>query len=213
MVTSDNRDSVALSEALGVLIHDLTNLALDAGLTIQEIFQLIRENSAFVALQRLKRNDELQSNSRVAITTGLSRAEVAKFFDPKTNTAKRIPRLPIRKLITTWTSSKMFVSAGSVPKILPIYGRGSSFEGLVRATNKGVPVRAMLDQLIYAKSAKILVGQRVQLVPPLPAYADVALVREFLSMTRSKANLTQSEVTSIKSTRKNLKRKKPKPKR
>lgn len=200
------RNSAAKSKSISRIIQALTDEVLDTGLTIQEICQLVRESSVLVALQRLSGNDQHLSNTRIAVATGLSRAEVARILSLKLSGINWISRHPIRKLVAAWRLDGRFKSARGEPKTLPIYGKRSSFESLVTASNRGIPVRAMLDELIHIKVAKVLPGQRVQLVAPLPTFGDLTLIREVMAASRSKTKRTNGMQTSIQSARKNLKR-------
>jgi hypothetical protein len=199
------RNSAAKSKSIGRSIQALTDEVLDTGLTIQEICQLVRESSVLVALQRLSGNDQHLSKTRIAVATGLSRAEVARILSLK-NSIDWISRHPIRKIVAAWRFDGRFKSARGEPKTLPIYGKRSSFESLVTVSNRGIPVRAMLDELVHIKVAKVLPGQRVRLVAPLPVFGDLTLIREVMAASRSKTKRTNGMRTSIQSARKNLKR-------
>jgi hypothetical protein len=200
------RDSVAMSKSIGRVIQALTDEVLDTGVTIQEICQLVRENSVLVALQRLSGNDQHLSKTRIAVATGLSRAEVARILSLKLSSINWISRHPIRKLVAAWRFDGRFRSAKGQPKTLPIYGKRSSFESLVTVSNRGIPVRAMLDELVHIGVAKVLPGQRVQLMAPLPAFGNLPLIREVMAVSRSRTKRTNGMRTSIQSARKNLKR-------
>jgi hypothetical protein len=200
------RKSAAMSKSIACVIQALTDEVLDTGLTIQEVCQLVRENSVLVALQRVSGDDQRLSKTRLAVATGLSRAEVARILSLNLGSSRWISKHPIRKLISAWRFDRRFSSARTEPKTLPIYGKRSSFESLVGESNRGTPVRAMLDELVHIKVAKVLPGQRVQLMAPLPPFGDLTLIRELMTATRSKSKGTNGTRTSIQSARKNLKR-------
>lgn len=200
------RNSAAMSKSIGRVIQALTDEVLDTGLAIQEICQLVRENSVLVALRRLSGNDQHLSKTRLAVATGLSRAEVARILSLKLTSSDWISKHPIRKLVAAWQLEGSFSSARGEPKTLPIYGKRSSFESLVTVSNRGIPVRAMLDELVHIKVAKVLPGQRVQLMAPLPAFGDVTRIREVMAASRYKTKRTNGMRASSQSARKNLKR-------
>jgi Family of unknown function (DUF6502) len=199
-------DSAAKSKSICRVIQALTDEVLDTGLAIQEICQLVRENSVLVARHRLSGNDQHLSKTRIAVATGLSRAEVAKVLSLKLSSRKWKAKHPIRKLVTAWRFDRRFSSARAEPKTLPIYGKRSSFENLVTVSNRGTPVRAMLDELVHIKVAKVLPGQRVQLMAPLPAFGELTLIRELMGASRYKTKRTNGLRTSIRLARKNLKK-------
>ncbi len=204
--SSSARASAAISKSIGHVIQALTDTVLDTGLTIQEICQLVRENSVLVALQRRSGNHQRPSKTRIAVATGLSRAEVARILRLKLVSSDWKSRHPMRKLVATWRFDGMFCTARGEPKTLPIYGKGSSFENLVTVSNRGTPVRAILDELVHIKAAKVLRGQRVQLNAPLPAFGNMTLIRESMGAFRSQPKRKKVIRTSIRSARKNFKR-------
>src|SRR5450631_3526070 len=148
---------VALKRVLGPLI----DLMFDAGITVHELNQLLRECSVRTAAGRISKESGRDSKSRIAIVTGLPRSEVARILKAKdASTSKRLGEHPARKVLAAWFDNPRFLSANGDPAVLPIFGKRRSFEQLVGLYSGGIPVRAMLDELTQLDAVERLPDQR-----------------------------------------------------
>jgi hypothetical protein len=157
--------------ALERVVDPLVYLMFDAGITVREFCRLIREGAVRSAATRVKRESGRSSNSRVAIITGLARAEVARILNVENATAGARPgQHPARRILAAWYDNRRFLGANGDPAVLPIFGRRRSFEQLVAMHSGGIPVRAMLDQLAQINAVEILAGQRVKAKTRVPIF-------------------------------------------
>jgi hypothetical protein len=157
--------------ALTRLIDPLIDLMFDTGITVQEFSQLVRDRAVRSAAARVARESGRSSNSRVAIITGLARAEVARILDTNESLfSSRVGQHPARKVLAAWYDNQRFLGVDGDPAVLPIFGRRKSFEQLVATHGGGIPVRAMLDQLAQINAVEILPGQRVQVKSRVPVF-------------------------------------------
>jgi hypothetical protein len=62
-----------------------------------------------------------------------------------------------------WNESPKFTNQSGRSADLGIYGSGRTFESLVKKYGSGLPVRAILDELIRIGSVEIVSGQKVRL--------------------------------------------------
>jgi hypothetical protein len=157
--------------ALRRVIDPLIDLMFDSGITVQEFSQLVRDRAVRSAAARVVRESGRSSKSRIAILTGLARAEVARILD--TNEAwvsSRVGQHPARRVLAAWYDNQRFLGADGDPAVLPIFGRRKSFEQLVATHSGGIPVRAMLDQLAQISAVEILPGQRVKVKSRVPIF-------------------------------------------
>jgi hypothetical protein len=171
----ESRSSDHLKEttlfALERVVDPLVYLMFDAGITVREFCRLIRERAVRSAVTRVKRESGRSSNSRVAIITGLARAEVARILNVEdVSSGTRPGRHPARRVLAAWYANRQFLGANGDPAILPIFGRRRSFEQLVALNSGGIPVRAMLDQLAQMNAVEILAGQRVKAKSRVPIF-------------------------------------------
>jgi Family of unknown function (DUF6502) len=145
------------------VLDPLIALMFDAGLSVHEFEQLVRKRAVHVAARRVSQGSCRDSNSRVAIITGLSRSEVARLLKLEGESAGNLSaKTPARRVIAAWFDNPRFQSATGDPSILQIFGRRRSFEQLVSMYGSGIPVRAMLDELVQMDAVEPLSDQRVR---------------------------------------------------
>jgi hypothetical protein len=157
--------------ALRRVVDPLVDLMIDTGITVQEFSRLVRDRAVRSAAARVARENGRNSNSRVAIITGLARAEVARIL--KTSEpwfSSRGGHHPARRVLAAWYENRRFLAGNGDPAVLPIFGRRKSFEQLVAVHSGGIPVRAMLDQLTQIGAVEILSGQRVKAKSRVPIF-------------------------------------------
>jgi hypothetical protein len=157
--------------ALERVVDQLVYLMFDAGITVREFCQLVRERAVRSAATRVTRESGRRSNSRVAIVTGLARAEVARILNVEDVSSGASPgQHPARRVLAAWYDSRRFLGPNGDPAVLPIFGRRRSFELLVAMHSGGIPVRAMLDQLAQINAIEMLAGQRVKAKSRVPIF-------------------------------------------
>jgi hypothetical protein len=153
------------------VVDPLIELMFDTGITVQEFSRLVRHRAVRSAAARITRESGRRSNSRVSIMTGLARAEVARVL--KANDIFRGSRPnqhPARRVLKAWYDNPRFLASNGDPAALPIYGKRRSFEQLVATHGGGIPVRAMLDQLVQINAVELLTGQRVKARGKVPIF-------------------------------------------
>jgi hypothetical protein len=162
--------------ALKRAVNPLIDLMFDTGITVREFSRMIRHAAVKSAAVRIERDSGRSSHSRVAIITGLARAEIARIIetDERSLTA-RAEQHPVRKVLAAWYNNQRFLSAVGDPAILPIFGRKRSFEQLVTAHSGGIPVRAMLDQLLQIHAVELLSGQRIRAKARVPVFRGMTV--------------------------------------
>jgi hypothetical protein len=162
-----------LKEAtIGVLknvIDPLLDLMFDASVTVHEFCQLARERAVRTAGRRASIEGGRKSKSRVAIMTGLPRSEVARILkSDDLPPGRRLGQHPARKVLAAWFDNPRFLALNGDPAVLPIFGKRRSFEQLVATHSRGIPVRAMLDELTQMDAVEILDDQRVKAKSRVP---------------------------------------------
>lgn len=155
--------------ALKRVVGPLVEVMFDTGVTVHEFSHLVRDSAVRVAAKRVSRESGRDSNSRVAIITGLPRAEVARILkSDSASLSKRVAQPPSRRILAAWHENPRFLSADGVPAVLPIFGKRRSFEQLVALCGRGIPVRAMLDELTQIDAVERLPDQRVKAKARIP---------------------------------------------
>jgi hypothetical protein len=157
--------------ALRRVVDPVMDLMFDAGVTVRELSGLVRERAVRAAANRVLKEGGRVSKSRVAIITGLARSEVARILTAYDYPIDPPPdQHPARRVLAGWYGNRRFLAGNGDPAILPIYGKRRSFERLVTLYSGGIPVRAMLDQLVQNDAVEILSGQRVKAKSRVPIF-------------------------------------------
>jgi Family of unknown function (DUF6502) len=147
------------------ILEPLVGFALDTGLGAQELQLILRESAVrSVAAGQIKEVGRVNF-SGIAATTGISRAEISRIL---TDTASRRRNYNDRRqqttnrILATWHQDPKFTTPGGKPADLKMYGRGATFESLVRYHGRGIPTRATLDELTRTGAAEVLVSGLVR---------------------------------------------------
>ncbi len=155
--------------ALKRVVDPLIDLMFDAGVTVHDFSQIVRERAVRSAAERVSKESGRDSKSRVAIITGLPRSEVARILESDdVSPTKRLGQHPARKVLAAWFDNPRFLAANGDPAVLPIFGKRRSFEQLVSMHSRGIPVRAMLDELTQIDAVERLEDQRVRAKSRIP---------------------------------------------
>jgi hypothetical protein len=165
--------------ALKRVVDPLVDLMFDAGVTVREFNQIVRERGVRTAARRVSKESGRDSKSRVAIITGLPRSEVARILgSDDVSPNERSGQHPARNVLAAWFDNPRFLAANGDPAVLPIFGKRRSFEQLVAMHSRGIPVRAMLDELTQIDAVERLEDQRVKAksrIPILTGMTDSAI--------------------------------------
>jgi hypothetical protein len=155
--------------ALKRVVDPLIELMFDAGVSVHEFSQLVRERAVRIAARRVCKENGRASRSRVAIITGLPRSEVSRILNSDdVSSRKRLGQHPTRRVLAAWFDNPRFLAANGDPAVLPIFGKRRSFEQLVAMYSGGIPVRAMLDELTQIDAVERLSDQRVKAKSRIP---------------------------------------------
>jgi hypothetical protein len=138
--------------ALARLLRPIVRVLLHNKVSYATFDQIARQVFVEVADQHFRIDGRKQTNSRIAVVTGLSRKEVLRI--------KREPELTDRdlgkqfhraaRLVSTWNNDSPFATAPGEPRVLPFDGDTPSFAGLVDHCGGDLTPRAVLDELSQA---------------------------------------------------------------
>ena len=160
--------------ALKRVIDPLLNLMADANVSVRELNHTVREAAVRKAAKRLIEEGGRESKSRVAIATGLPRAEVGRILSSRESLpSARRRENPASRVLDAWHEDPKFLTAEREPAVLPIFGPRRSFEKLAAMYGKGHPVRAMLDELTKTGAVERLANQRVRANSRVPIAAGL----------------------------------------
>ncbi len=111
--THRNHDPLrdATGEAIGRILEPLLDLMVDLGMTVQELNTIIRERAIRNAARRVLVETGRESISRVAIETGIPRADVARVLRSRAKRpAMRPTHHPARRVLAAWYEDNRFLS-------------------------------------------------------------------------------------------------------
>lgn len=131
------------------LLEHLAGLMLRAGIGAGELSDLCRRAFVATAARTLAQPNKKLNVSRIAVTTGLTRQEVARLLrarkPPRNRELRQLQRA--NRVLAGWHNDPDFSSSSGKPIALKIRGNGLSFHTLVRRYGGDVPPRAVLDEL------------------------------------------------------------------
>jgi hypothetical protein len=156
---------VVARKALAELLDPLVGFVLDCGLSIQDMRSILRESAVrSVAAKQLEVARRINI-SGIAASTGIPRAEISRIL----RYSKHLPRPAIdwqqqstNRILAVWHQDPKFNTPEGRPADLKIYGRGATFDTLVKNHGRGIPTRAMLDELTRSGAAEILSSRLVR---------------------------------------------------
>lgn len=156
----DRKDIRAVArKALLQLLQPLVGFVLDSGLSTHELHSILREAAVRTVAARQMDVARRVNISGIAASTGISRAEISKILGSKLDSPRHTidkQQQSTNRILAVWHQDPSFSTRGGKPADLKIYGRGATFESLVRSYGRGIPTRAMLDELIRAGVAEVL---------------------------------------------------------
>ena len=161
---------VAARAALSTIFVPLAGFAVDVGVSARELQDMCRVAAVSVAADRQRVSRLRVSISGIAAITGIPRAEVSRILGAKKRGGQQVyghrPH-SINKILSVWNEHPHFTNRNSRPADLKIYGRGPTFETLVSRHGGGLPVRAVIDELIRNGSVEIINPQKLKLRSPI----------------------------------------------
>ncbi len=162
---NDGHVQAAARRAFLQLLAPLSDFALDSGLSIIEVNSLFRQAAVRTAAARQLEDARRVNISGIAAMTGISRAEISGLLKPARRPANRIvePRQKLtNKILMAWHCDPKFTTANRRPADLKIYGRGATFESLVREHGRGIPIRAILDEMMRSGAIEMRGSQEIR---------------------------------------------------
>jgi hypothetical protein len=155
---------VAARETLRKLLEPLSGLAFDCGLSIGEVNAILRDAAIRGAAERQLEDQKRINISGIAAATGISRGEISRILRDGYAAPELIGNRhqnPANRILTAWHRDPRFLTSNRRPAALKLYGRGSTFEFLVRQYGRGLPTRAVFDQLTRIGAIELRASQEV----------------------------------------------------
>jgi len=133
------------------LLRPLVEFVLDSGLNTHAMHSILREAAVRVVAARQMEIAPKVNISGIAASTGIPRAEISRILKASPSSAETVAdrqQQATNRILAAWHQDPKFTTPEGQPADLKIYGRGSTFESLVINHGRGIPSRAILDELV-----------------------------------------------------------------
>jgi hypothetical protein len=163
--TDRNDVRISARDALMKIMVPLAGFVSDSGLSAGELAGIFREAAVRNAAARQLETSSRINISGISATTGISRAEVSKILKSKSGKVEQISdaqQQSTNRILAAWHEDPKFSGVNGSPLDLDIYGRGATFEALSRKYGRGIPTRAVLDELLRSGAIELLPTQKIR---------------------------------------------------
>ncbi len=161
---SPQQPQIDAEAALEGILERVASIAHAFGISITQLEGVLRRRAVIAFSKRSTAEIGRVSVSRIAAQSGLSRAVVTAIL--KSNSAPRHVRGPRpqypNRVLSGWHRDPRYSDDAGLPRTLPIYGKGTTFERLTKKYGGGIPVRAILDELLQSSAVELLPESRVR---------------------------------------------------
>jgi hypothetical protein len=168
---------VLATTALLRIFEPLTDFVIDAGLSTSDLYTIVRHAAVRrVASQQLEISRRVNI-SGIAATTGIPRSEISrilKIAGKKNEQLIDSRQQSTNRILSAWHEEPKFTTPDGEPADLKIYGRGPTFEALVKRHGRGIPTRAVLDELVRAHAVELLPYQRIRAKTRLAVHGGIS---------------------------------------
>lgn len=155
----------AAQSALLSLLEPLAGFVLDSGISISELQLLLRIAAVRSIAARQLEMAQRTNISGIAATTGLSRSEVAKILKLNIGQDDDVSeghQQATNRILSAWHEDPKYAKPNGQPAELSVFGPGVTFDSLVKNYGRGIPTRAVLDELLRTNSVALAGGKRVR---------------------------------------------------
>ena len=151
-------------KALLQLFEPLVEFVLDSGLSTLELHSIFREAAVRTVAARQLELSPRVNISGIAASTGIPRAEISRILKLNAESSRKVvDRLQsTNRILGVWHQDPKFANSAGKPEDLRMYGRGATFDSLVKGHGGGIPTRAMLDELMRTGTAEVLPSRLVR---------------------------------------------------
>lgn len=160
-----NDVQVLAKKALLQLFEPLIGFVLDSGLSTPELHSILREAAVRTVAARQLDIARRVNISGIAASTGIPRGEISRILKSNEDSSRQFTdrrQQSTNRILSLWHQDPKFTTPEGKPADLKIYGKGATFESLVRNYGRGIPTRAMLDELTRAGAAEVLSSRLVR---------------------------------------------------
>ncbi len=147
------------------LLNPLAEFVLDSGISVGEFNTIFRETTVNCAAAKQLKTCNRTNFSGIAAVTGMPRDEISRILR---NTGKSSPKrirdqhASTYRVIKAWHKDSRYCTADGLPADLKLYGRDPTLDGLVKRYGRGLPTRAIIDELLRSQSVELVSGGKIR---------------------------------------------------
>ena len=135
------------------LLHPLVRILLRHGVSYGEFSDSVRGAYIDIAKNELVPPDRPQTESRIAILTGLTKRDVVRIQNLDNTDDDAVGSNRIARVLQGWSQDPQYLGPYGLPLEVPFEGPAMSFEALVRRYADDVSARALLEELVRVSAA------------------------------------------------------------
>lgn len=150
------------------ILEPLAAFGSDLGFSVGELQAIFREAAVMSAAARQREVADRVNISGIAATTGIPRSEISRILKVAVPTFDRMEKAnegqqqSTNRILAAWHEDPAFTGPNGEPADLRMYGRGVTFETLAKRYGRGIPTRAVLDELFRAGAIELLATQKLR---------------------------------------------------
>ncbi len=148
--TSSSGDSASLTDAVGLVLRRIVRLMVGT-VSFPALVEILKTIYVEEAENKIKRTGSKPTKSALALITGLDTRVVSSVINKDYSISMEPKNICAENaLLDMWANDSFFIDPDTQePLILPIEGRGRTFQGLVlRSIGRNITIKTVLDRLL-----------------------------------------------------------------
>ena len=184
-------EAKSIAKVLPLVLRRLVRLIIGT-ISYPAMAELLKTVYVEEANKKLTKDGTAPTKSALALVTGLDTRVVTSVIKSDFNLELEPEKtIPEAALLDTWAKDPSFQDSNSKPAILPIEGRGRSFQSLVlRSVGRNITVKTVLSKLEASGNVRVVPGNidRVELLSVFysPISSDLANLTDIAFLEASR---------------------------
>lgn len=169
-------DSSSITDAIRLLLRRVVRLLVGT-VSYPALQEILRKIYVEEAEKKLIRDNAKPTKSALALMTGLDTRVVTSVLESDLDSSLKPRNISAEfALLDMWANDPFFHDEGSgKPAILPLEGRGKTFQGLVlRAIGRNITIKTVMDRLVASGNIRIIPGPIDEAEMLSPFYAPIS---------------------------------------
>lgn len=185
-------EALSITEVVPFLLRAIVRLLVGT-ISYPALIEILKAIYVEEGQKKLLRSGSKPTKSALALITGMDTRVVSSVLANNCDTTINPQQIsPEFTLIDTWCSDPFFMDeANERPAILPVEGRGKTFQSLVlKAIGRNITVKTVLDRLLKSNTIEVINGdtQEVKLLSKTytPVTSDIAKLTDITFLEASR---------------------------